>query len=79
MLGCTGFTSQYTRLEFLDNYDARFVIVTQGAIDEALEYKRRVGNEMTWDSTANSSFGCGCRSAGGGFGVNVFLRAWGFF
>ncbi|MGW0763176.1 DUF899 family protein, partial [Streptomyces sp. NPDC002814] len=28
--GCTGFTSQYTRLEFLDNYDARFVIVTQG-------------------------------------------------
>ena len=28
--GCTGFTSQFTRLEFLDNYDARFVIVTQG-------------------------------------------------
>ena len=21
--GCTGFTSQFTRLEFLDNYDAR--------------------------------------------------------
>ena len=28
--GCTGFTSQFTRLEFLDSYDARFVIVTQG-------------------------------------------------
>ena len=28
--GCTGFTSQFTRLEFLDNYDARFVIVTPG-------------------------------------------------
>ena len=27
--GCTGFTSQFTRLEFLDNYDARFVIVTR--------------------------------------------------
>ena len=27
--GCTGFTSQFTRLEFLDNYDARFVIVTE--------------------------------------------------
>ena len=28
--GCTGFTSQFTRLDFLDNYDARFVIVTNG-------------------------------------------------
>jgi predicted dithiol-disulfide oxidoreductase (DUF899 family) len=28
-LGCTGFTSQYSRLKFLDNYDARFVIVTK--------------------------------------------------
>ena len=37
--GCTGFTSQFTRLEFLDSYDARFVIVTQGPIDEALAYK----------------------------------------
>src|SRR5215212_10089980 len=34
--GCTGFTSQFTRLEFLDGYDARFVIVTPGAIDDAL-------------------------------------------
>src|SRR3954447_23112110 len=41
--GCTGFTSQFTRLEFLDAYDARFVIVTQGPIDEALAYKARVG------------------------------------
>ena len=37
--GCTGFTSQFTRLEFLDNYDARFVIVTQGPIEDALAYK----------------------------------------
>ena len=59
--GCTGLTSQYTRLEFLDNYDARFVIVTQGPIDEALAYKRRVGNQMTWYSTANSSVRRGCR------------------
>jgi predicted dithiol-disulfide oxidoreductase (DUF899 family) len=55
--GCTGFTSQFTRLEFLDNYDARFVIVTQGPIDEALAYKERVGNKMTLYSTANSPFG----------------------
>ena len=73
--GCTGFTSQFTRLEFLDNYDARFVIVTQGPIDEALAYKRRVGNQMTWYSTANSSFGEDVDApAGGGFAVNVFLR-----
>ncbi len=32
--GCTGFTSQFTRLEFLNGYDARFVIVTNGPIDE---------------------------------------------
>src|SRR6266699_847240 len=38
--GCTGFTSQFTRLEFLDSYDARFVIVTQGPIGEALAYQR---------------------------------------
>ena len=37
--GCTGFTSHFTRLDFLDSYDARFVIVTQGPIDEALAYK----------------------------------------
>src|SRR5260370_30336499 len=51
--GCTGFTSQFTRLEFLDAYDARFVIVTQGPIDEALAYKRRVGNKMTRGSAPN--------------------------
>ncbi|MGW5384854.1 DUF899 domain-containing protein [Nocardia sp. NPDC003963] len=73
--GCTWFTSQFTRLEFLGNYDARFVIVTQGPIDEALAYKRRVGNRMTWYSTADSSFGADVGApAGGGFAVNVFLR-----
>jgi len=74
--GCTGFTSQFTRLEFLDNYDARFVIVTQGPIDEALAYRARVGNKMTWYSTANSPFGADMGAPpGGGFQVNVFLRA----
>ncbi|MFJ9373963.1 DUF899 domain-containing protein [Streptomyces sp. NPDC101455] len=73
--GCTGFTSQYTRLEFLDNYDARFVIVTQGPIAEALAYKERVGNRMPWYSTANSSFGADVGAPpDGGFAVNVFLR-----
>ncbi|WP_260860472.1 DUF899 domain-containing protein [Mycobacterium tilburgii] len=41
--GCTGFTSQSTRLEFLQNYDARFAIVTNGPIDEELAYRRKVG------------------------------------
>ncbi len=73
--GCTGFTSQFTRLEFLDNYDARFVIVTPGPIDDALAYRERVGNKMTWYSTANSPFGADMGApAGGGFQVNVFLR-----
>ncbi|WP_028802599.1 DUF899 domain-containing protein [Streptomyces sp. 142MFCol3.1] len=73
--GCTGFTSQYTRLEFLDNYDARFVVVTQGPIDEALAYKQRVGNRMPWYSTADSSFGADVGAPPeGGFAVNVFLR-----
>ncbi|MEP6625389.1 MAG: DUF899 family protein [Acidimicrobiia bacterium] len=73
--GCTGFTAQFVRLDFLEPYDARFVIVTQGPIDEALAYKRRVGNRMDWYSTANSSFGSDVGApAGGGFGVNVFLR-----
>lgn len=73
--GCTGFTSQFTRLEFLDDYDARFVIVTQGPIDEALAYKQRVGNRMPWYSTANSPFGTDVGAPpDGGFAVNVFLR-----
>lgn len=73
--GCTGFTSQFTRLEFLHPYDARFVIVTQGEIDEALAYRNKVGNTMTWYSTAHSSFGADVDApAGGGFAVNVFLR-----
>ncbi|GAB3517376.1 DUF899 domain-containing protein [Arthrobacter monumenti] len=73
--GCTSFTSQFTRFDFLDNYDARFVVVTQGPIDEALAYRRRVGNRMTWYSTANSEFGADVGApAGGGFALNVFLR-----
>ena len=73
--GCTSFTSSFTRLDFLDKYDARFVIVTQGPIDAALAYAERVGNTMTWYSTAGSPFGADVDApAGGGFGVNVFLR-----
>jgi predicted dithiol-disulfide oxidoreductase (DUF899 family) len=73
--GCTWFTSQFARLQFLDNFDARFVIVTQGEIDEALAYKARVGNQMTWYSTAHSPFGADMGAPpGGGFQVNVFLR-----
>lgn len=73
--GCTGYTSQFTRLDVLDNYDARFVIVTQGPIDEALAYADKVGNKMTWYSTADSPFGADMGAPpGGGFAVNVFLR-----
>lgn len=73
--GCTGFTSQYTRLEFLDDYDARFVVVTPGRIDDALAYRARVGNKMEWYSTSESSFGADMDAPlGGGFQVNVFLR-----
>jgi predicted dithiol-disulfide oxidoreductase (DUF899 family) len=73
--GCTGYSAQFTRLEFLDSYDARFVIVTTGPIDEALAYQRRVGNQMTWYSTANSAFGTDVDAPpAGGFALNVFLR-----
>ncbi|MGW5522763.1 DUF899 family protein [Gordonia sp. NPDC003950] len=73
--GCTGYTLQFTRLEFLDNYDARFVIVTNGQIDEALAYRRRVGNRMEWFSAAGTTFGSEVDAAPGeGFAINVFLR-----
>ena len=73
--GCTSFTAQFVRLDFLEPYDARFVIVTQGPIDEALAYKHRVGNQMDWYSTANSAFGTDVGAPpSGGFAVNVFLR-----
>lgn len=73
--GCTGYSAQFTRLEFLSAYDARFVIVTQGPIDEAIDYKRRVGNQMAWYSTANSPFGSDVGVPPvGQFALNVFLR-----
>lgn len=73
--GCTSFTSAFTRLDFLDNYDARYAIVTQGPIDAALAYAERVGNKMTWYSTADSTFGTDVDAPpGGGFAMNVFLR-----
>ena len=74
--GCTGFTSQFTRLDFLDSYDARFVIVTNGPIEEALAYKAKVGNQMDWYSSSESSFGTDMVESRPetGFAVNVFLR-----
>lgn len=73
--GCTGYTSQFTRLEFLDSYDAKFVIVTAGPIDEALAYRDRVGNSMEWYSSSDSTFAADVDAAPGtGFAVNVFLR-----
>lgn len=73
--GCTGYTSQFTRLDFLDDYDARFVIVTQGPIDEALAYREKVGNRMEWYSTADSPFGADMGAPpNAGFAVNTFLR-----
>ena len=73
--GCTGFTTVFTRLEFLADYDARFVIVTNGPIDEALAYKKKVGNKMDWYSSSESSFGADVDAGPGeGFGLNVFLR-----
>ena len=73
--GCTGYTSQFVRLDFLDNYDARFVIVTNGPIDEALAYKAKVGNRMDWYSSSESPFATDVGAPpGAGFAVNVFLR-----
>lgn len=73
--GCTGLTSGWTRLEFLGNYDARMVIVTNGPIDQALAYKSKVGNKMEWYSSSESSFGADVDAPPGeGFAVNVFLR-----
>lgn len=73
--GCTGFTSQFTRLDFLGSYDARFVVVTQGPMDEALAYREKVGNRMSWYSTADSPFGADMGAPpDGGFALNVFLR-----
>ena len=73
--GCTSYTSQFTRLDFLDPYDARFVIVTPGPIEDALAYRDEVGNRMEWYSSADSDFSADVDAPpGGGFGVNVFLR-----
>lgn len=73
--GCTGLTAQFSKMQHLENHDARFVIVTQGPIDQALAYKAKVGNQMEWYSTADSPFGEDVGAPpGGGFQLNVFLR-----
>lgn len=73
--GCTSFTAQFTRFAGLAKFGARFVIVTQGPIADALAYRDEVGNRMEWYSTAGSGFGADVGAGPGeGFGVNVFLR-----
>lgn len=73
--GCTGWTAQFTRLEFLEPYDARFVLVAQGPIDELLAYRDKVGNKMEWYSTAGSDFGAAVGAPpNAGYALNVFLR-----
>ncbi len=72
--GCTGFTSQFTRLEFLEAYDARFVIVTQGPIDEALAQKPRRKQDDLVLHREQPLRHRRRRTPGGGFAVNVFLR-----
>lgn len=73
--GCTGYTSQFRDGEFLRPVDARFVVVTQGEIGEALAYREKVGNQLDWYSTADSPFGADMDAPpDGGFAVNVFLR-----
>jgi predicted dithiol-disulfide oxidoreductase (DUF899 family) len=73
--GCTGFTSQFVRLEGLNAYDARFVIVSNGPIDELVAYKEATGNRMPWYSCAGTDFGADVGApAGGGFALNTFVR-----
>ncbi len=73
--GCTSYTAQFTRTDFLRKYDARFVVVTQGPIEKALAYREKVGNQLDWYSTAGSDFGADVDAPpGGGFALNVFLR-----
>lgn len=73
--GCTSLTAGWARLDFLANYDARMVIVTNGPIEEALAYKAKCGNKMEWYSSSESSFGSDVDAPPGeGFAVNVFLR-----
>ena len=62
----------FTRLEFLDAWDARFVIVNQGPIDDALAYRGPAGNTMTWYSTAPARWRDIGAPPGGGFQVNAF-------
>ncbi|GAA2870503.1 DUF899 family protein [Microbacterium arabinogalactanolyticum] len=73
--GCTGATASWTRPDLLSELDVRFVIVTNGPMDEVLAYKKRVGNQMTWFSSAGSTFGADVDAGPGeGFAYNVFLR-----
>ena len=73
--GCTGFTSNWTRTGSIEAMDARFVVVTNGPMEEILAYKKRVGNQLTWYSSAESSFGADVDAGpNGAFGINVFLR-----
>ncbi|GAA1099241.1 DUF899 family protein [Tsukamurella spumae] len=73
--GCTGATANLSRLDFLGSWDARMVVITNGPMDEVLEYKKRVGNTMTWYSTNGSGFGAEVGAGpGGGFAYNTFVR-----
>ncbi|MDQ4214898.1 DUF899 family protein [Microbacterium sp. ASV81] len=73
--GCTGLTAQWVRPDFVGQFDATFAVITNGPMDEVLAYKKRVGNVLTWYSSAESPFGADMDSGPDeGFGFNVFLR-----
>jgi predicted dithiol-disulfide oxidoreductase (DUF899 family) len=73
--GCTFFTSHIATLEPLHAKDTTFAVVTVGAWDEAVAYRKRFGWTMPWYSSAESSFGADMGAGpGGGFGLNVFVR-----
>jgi len=71
--GCTMFVDQVGHLAHFHARDTSFALVSRGPIAKLQAYRKRMGWDVAWYSTAGNTFNddCGVR---GGFGLSVFVR-----
>jgi predicted dithiol-disulfide oxidoreductase (DUF899 family) len=75
--GCSMFVDQIGHLAHLHARDTSFVLVSRAPLEKIERYRRRMGWEVPWYSSARSDFNADFAvtgDAGESFGLSVFLR-----
>ncbi|WP_433650865.1 DUF899 domain-containing protein [Micromonospora zamorensis] len=72
--GCSMFTDNVGHPAHLNTRDVTLALTSHGPLDDLLAVRRRMGWDLPWYSSLNTSFNADM-GTGDGFGLNVFLRA----